>query len=82
MNHRGNAVIRPFRLINIIGILREPGGVQLPEVRVLGMVRGRFPDIVEAGPEKLPKGILGVPVTGDAGFCILRAPAGRAVAKR
>ncbi|MNC78584.1 hypothetical protein D3C75_1308240 [compost metagenome] len=80
MHHRLGFVIRPFRLIQIIGILGESCRIDLPKIRVLRMIGCRLPNIVEAAPDKLPQGEGGVPVGNNAGLRRLGPPAGWTVA--
>src|SRR5690606_30452626 len=79
MYHRTDAVISPFRLVDVVGIFLESRRVELAEIRILRMVRRRLPDVIEAGPQKLARGVSGVAVGDDAPFRALRAPARGAV---
>ena len=62
MYHRRFPVIRPRRLPHIIGILRETGGIDLPEIRILRMIGRRLADIVKSRPEELSEGKCRIPV--------------------
>ncbi|MNC13542.1 hypothetical protein D3C75_612930 [compost metagenome] len=79
MNHRGDLVIRPFCLINIIGILFESCGIQLTEIRVFSEVRGWLPDIVKSSPNKLSRRVGRITICDDASFCVFGTPASRTV---
>ena len=62
MHHRCLLIICPLRLIHIGLVFKKARRIDLSEVRILRMVRGRFPNIIKPGPDKLPHGKLRIPV--------------------
>ena len=73
--------VPPCRLPNIVRILGKPCRVELPEIRILGMIRRRLSQIIETRPQKLPHRKLQIPVNGNAVFQRPCPPARNAVAK-
>ena len=71
----------PHSLKEVIGILREAGGISLTEIAVFCVIGGGFPNIVDTGPDELPQGKWIVPVITEHSGKILGAPAGFAVEK-
>ena len=82
MHHRVCLRIGPAGLIDVVGVLREAGGVALAEVRILRVVGCRLADIVPSGPDKLAEAERNVPVACDNDSRVLRAPVCRAVRER
>ena len=52
----------PHALIEIVYVLREACGIHNTKVAVLGVVRGRFADIIKACPDELSTAEFAVPV--------------------
>ena len=79
MNHWVFLVVRPFCHVVIIAVLRETGGIHLPEVRVFCKIRSGLTDVIPTAPDKLSKTVIPVSVGTHNHIGIFGTPVGGAV---
>ena len=75
MHHRICPDIGPCGLPDIVGILREAGGINDSKIGILRVIGRRLSDVIKAGPEELSHGEIQIPVNGNTSFHALCAPA-------
>ena len=81
MHHRICPDIGPCGLPDIIGILREAGGINDSEVGILRVIGRRLSDVIKTGPEELSHGEIQIPIDGNTGLHALCPPACHRVSK-